>query len=359
MSTFGIEEEFFMLDAETGLPASADHEPFRQSLDSQRDGEVQNEFLACQVEHASSVCEDRDQALRELGSFRRALASKAASSGLLVAGIGAAPMIAQQPPEFTDNARYQEIGKFISGIAAEHYMCGLHVHVSIPDSEAGVRALNFLRGWLPFLCALGANSPYWRGVDSSFSSWRTIHYRKWSVQGIPPCFADFRDYETRLARINGTAAVPDPGHIGWSARLSEKYPTIEIRVADSQLRAQDSVLLAVLMRGLVETAVAGEFEAVEYLPEVLDLSLWQAAKNGITGGQVDTCTGASIAVKELARRLLRIAENALRDHGDYDFAVISLRNMLETGNGAVRQRAAFDRGAFMHLLANAHAEMQI
>jgi len=39
--------------------------------------------------------------------------------------------------------------------------------------------------------------------------------------------------------------------------------------------------------------------------------------------------------------------------------VISLRNMLETGNGAVRQRAAFDRGAFMHLLANAHAEMQI
>lgn len=113
------------------------------------------------------------------------------------------------------------------------------------------------------------------------------------------------------------------------------------------------------MRGLVETAVAGEFEAVEYLPEVLDLSLWQAAKNGITGGQVDTGTGASIAVKELARRLLRIAENALRDHGDYDFAVISLRNMLETGNGAVRQRAAFDRGAFMHLLANAHAEMQI
>lgn len=66
MSTFGIEEEFFMLDAETGLPASADHEPFRQSLDSQRDGEVQNEFLACQVEHASSVCEDRT---RRCGSW--------------------------------------------------------------------------------------------------------------------------------------------------------------------------------------------------------------------------------------------------------------------------------------------------
>lgn len=359
MSTFGIEEEFFMFDAETGLPASTDKEALRQALDSQRNGEVQNELLACQIEHASAICEDRDQALHELGSFRSALASEAASRGLLVAGLGAAPMIAQQAPELTDNARYREIGNFVSGIASEHYMCGLHVHVSIPDSEAGIRALNFLRGWLPFLCALGANSPYWRGVDSNFSSWRTIHYRKWSVQGIPPYFKDSKDYGTRLARINGTDAVPDPGHIGWSARLSEKYPTLEIRVADSQLRAQDSVLLAVLMRGLVETAVAGEFDALEYLPEVLDLSLWQAAKNGITGVHVDTRTGEPVAVEELARRMLRLIEGALKEHGDYDYAVISLRNMLETGNGAVRQRAAFERGAFTHLLANAHSEMQM
>ena len=58
-------------------------------------------------------------------------------------------------------------------------------------------------------------------------------------------------------------------------------------------------------------------------------------------------------------RLLRLIEPALRESGDYDFAVHSLRNILEMGNGAVRQRAAFERGSISHLLANAHSEMRM
>jgi len=359
MSTLGIEEEFFLFDGETGLPADSAGEQFRHVLDIRRDGEVQNEFLACQIEHASSICHDREQALEELAGFRRDLAAQAASLQLLVGGVGTAPMAAPWPPELTDNERYRQIGNFLSGIATEHYVCGLHVHVSIPDPQSGVMALNFLRGWLPFLCALGANSPYWKGADSNFSSWRTIHSRQWSVQGIPPYFKDYEDYSARLERINGMPAVPDSGHIGWAARLSDKYPTIEVRVADSQLRAQDSVLLAVLMRGLVDTAVAGKHPPAEYLPEILDLSLWQSAKHGTSGAQVDTETGRFASVEDLAGRMLRLIEHALKAHGDYEFAVISLRNLLEAGNGAVRQRAAFDQGGILHLLANAHAEMQV
>ncbi|UTT39411.1 YbdK family carboxylate-amine ligase [Glutamicibacter mishrai] len=359
MSSFGIEEEFFLFDGETGLPADSAGEQFRQALDSQRDGEVQNEFLACQMEHASAICQDREQALEELAAFRRDLAAQADSQQLLVAGVGTAPIAAPRPPELADNERYRQIGKFLSGIASEHYICGLHVHVSVPDPQSGVMALNFLRGWLPFLCALGANSPYWKGADSSFSSWRTIHSRQWSVQGIPPYFKDYEDYAARLQRINDAPAVPDSGHIGWAARLSDKYPTIEIRVADSQLRAHDSVLLAVLMRGLVDTALSGKHVPADYLPEILDLSLWQGAKHGIGGAQVDTETGRSATVEDVAGKMLRLIEDALRAHGDYEFAVISLRNLLESGNGAVRQRVAFDQGGLLHLLANAHAEMQM
>ncbi len=357
MSSFGIEEEFFMIDERTCLPAAVDLKPFRQLSGIRSEGLVQHELLACQLEYASSVCEDRDQALAELRGFRIALARQAAEAGLLVVGIGAAPMIPQNPPSFTDTQRYKEIGLRLSGIAAEHYICGLHIHVSILDRRSGVRALNFLRPWLPLLCALGANSPIWRGTDSQFSSWRTIQYRKWSVQGVPPSFTDEQDYESRLGSILGTEAVLDHGHIGWAVRLSENYPTIELRVADTQLRAYDAVLLAVLTRALVDTAVAGEAPLPVFLPELLDLALWQAAKHGIEGNQLDPLSGNAVPTVEHVHRLLHVIETELRSNGDYDFVVHSLRNLLETGNGAMRQRAAFMEGSISHVLHNAHAEM--
>lgn len=359
MSTFGIEEEFFMIDAETGLPAEPDPNPFKELLDSQRRGEVQHELLACQLEYASAICEDRNQALAELRGFRSALAHQAEASSMIVAGLGAAPMIAQKTPTVTDNERYQDIHALLPGITSEHYMCGLHIHVSIPDRDAGVRALNFLRPWLPLFCALGANSPLWHGADSGFSSWRTIHYRKWSVQGIPPHFSDASDYESRLRVLVDTEAVPDQGHIGWAVRLSETHPTIELRVADSQLRAHDSVLIAVLARAVVDTALKPGATSYEYLPERLDIAFWQAAKHGLTGNQINPGDGSTVSSKDLMSRLLRLIEPALRESGDYDFAVHSLRNILEMGNGAVRQRAAFERGSISHLLANAHSEMRM
>lgn len=346
-----------MFDAQTGMPASEDPNPFKQLLDAQRQGEVQSELLACQVEHASSICEDRTQALEELRSFRTALARNAETAGLLVAGLGAAPMIPVEPPLLTNNPRYRQIGELLTGITSEHYMCGLHIHVSVVDREDGVRALNFLRPWLPLLCALGSNSPFWRGHDSRFASWRTIHYRKWSVQGIPPHFADAQDYTQRLERIYAAEVIPDQGHIGWVLRLSENYPTIELRVADAQLRAHDSVLLAVLTRALVDTAVSTPVPTPDYLPEMLDLALWQAAKHGVGGTQLDPRDGSAVSTADLLRGLLDTVSTALRERGDYDFAVHSLRNILETGNGATRQRAAFDRGSISHVLANAHAEM--
>ncbi|WP_418909171.1 carboxylate-amine ligase [Glutamicibacter endophyticus] len=359
MSSFGIEEEFFMLDAETGLPAEPDPNPFKELLDAQRDGQVQHELLACQLEYASAICEDRNQAIEELSSFRRALAQHAEGSSMIVAGLGAAPMIAQKSSAVTNNQRYREIDASMPGITNEHYMCGLHIHVSIPDRTAGVTALNFLRPWLPLFCALGANSPLWRGTDSGFSSWRNIHYRKWSVQGIPPVFADAADYERRLQTLIQTEAVTDQGHIGWSVRLSENHPTIELRVADSQLRAHDSVLLAVLARALVDTALQSGSDLPEFLPEVLDIAFWQAAKHGLTGNHVNPWDGCTVTPRDLMSKLLRTCETALRASGDYDFAVHSLRNVLEVGNGAVRQREAFARGSISQVLANAHSEMRM
>ncbi|ATZ23208.1 Carboxylate-amine ligase YbdK [Streptomyces lavendulae subsp. lavendulae] len=86
----------------------------------------------------------------------------------------------------------------------EQLICGMHVHVGVPDREMGVAVLNRIRGWLPTLLAMSVNSPLWDGRDTGFASWRTIVFRRWPLSGPPPYFDGLADYEARADAL----AVP-------------------------------------------------------------------------------------------------------------------------------------------------------
>ena len=350
--TFGIEEEFLLLDPLTGLPSGA-QEATRAFLAAAPGGFTgSGELLDAQVEGATPICTDRFQALDALLGFRTRLASAAAAAGVSVAVTGAAPRIPATPAVLNASPRYREMGLLTGAVGNEQYVNGTHVHVGIPTREAGVHVLNGLRPWLALLGAVGANSPYWRGGDSSFASWRMVHYRRWSVQGCPPFFKDAGDYERRLANLLATDVVPDAGHVGWAARLSEHFPTVEVRIADAQLQARDSVLLAVLVRALVTTLAAapgGEAGAAVPDPELLEAGLWQAARFGL-GGNLLAHPGGNIPAAGHLAALLDYVGPALEESGDRDFAAAGIARVLSGGTGAERQRTAFRAGGFTALM---------
>ena len=354
MHTFGIEEEFFLLDPATGLPAAPDAKA-RRALMSLRAGESrsQHELLDCQVEMATPVCSTARQAMDSLHGYRRGLAKTAEGHDLLAVSLGTAPLIPDGAATIAPTDRYQEMHRYLPGISSEQYVSGLHVHVSIPDSEAGILALNGLRRWLPLLAAMGANSPFWRGEDTGFASWRSIHYRKWSVQGIQPYFIDASDYYKRLAVILGSDVVVDAGYIGWAARLSSHYPTIEVRVADAQLQAGDSVPLALIIRALVETSIRTPCQEAGLHPELLDLAFWQAAKHGLSGNQLDPESGNRIPASHLVGALLRHIRDALDEYGDGELVDSAMDRLLEFGTGAARQRDSLARGGINQVIVDA------
>lgn len=349
MATFGIEEEFLLVDPATGLPAPRAAEISRalaaapEVLPPGTPVPVgQAEFLACQLETSTVICQTLDEAAQSLLNARTAIAGAAAAAGIGVVLSGAAPRIADSPAEVSGTERYQAMGTLTGAVAEEHYLNGTHVHVAVPDRDTGIAALNKLRPWLSTLAALGANSPFWRGRDTSFSSWRLIHYRRWSVQGCPPEFADAADYDRRLARLLDSDAVLDAGHIGWAARLSQRYPTVEVRVGDAQLEAADSVLLAALVRGLVLTAAAPGSTPE---PELLDAGLWQAARYGL-GGRLMGVLGNSAAAADQAGALLEHIGPALEENGDLEYVRAGVARLLDSGTGAERQRAAYTSGGW-------------
>ncbi|WP_157802998.1 carboxylate-amine ligase [Compostimonas suwonensis] len=358
MTAFGVEEEFILLDPAGLGPRYIAREVIGRL--SAAGEHAQEEFLACQVECATSICSSLEQAAGELAQFRRELGSIAREQGAVAAATGA-PFTIDATPTITEQSRYLAVAAEQGAITREHIVNGMHVHVEIPDRESGVHALNALRSWLPTIVALSGNSPFWQGDDSAFASWRTIQMRRWTTQGCPPHFADAADYAARTENLVGLGGTTDIPLIAWNARLSSKHPTLEVRASDAQLTVRHAVTIAGAVRGLVVRALADLAEGrttgadAAPPPEVLESAVWHAARYGTRSMLVDPRTGELVAARVAVEALLAHAEPALVEEGDLEEVGSGLERLLSEGTGADAQREAYRRGG-VPALASLFAE---
>ena len=128
---------------------------------------------------------------------------------------------------------------------------GLHVHVAVPDPETALRALNAIRGHLPVLLALSANSPFWQGRDSGLASARTPIFQAFPRTGPPRRFSGYADYVEAIDVLVRCDAIPEPTFLWWDARLQPRFGTLEVRIMDSQIRVADTAAIAALVQCLV------------------------------------------------------------------------------------------------------------
>jgi carboxylate-amine ligase len=351
MTTFGIEEEFQFLDPHSLQPANIAAGAIEGLLNDPDWREVTHkEFLASQVEHASTVFTSIDDGRAALLGFRRAISEHAREHGVVVASIGTPPDTTPYP-EITDNERYHRIVNDLSGLIADHQLSGLHVHVGVPDREAGVIALNAARPWMPLLTAISANSPLWRGYDTGFDSWRTILLRRWTTSGCPPSFVDAADYDRRIRRLLGIGGTADLALIAWAVRLSEHLPTIEFRMGDAQLDAESTLLITALCRALVthsldapEATDAAASASADVPPELLSAALVHSAQFGVQHEVFDPVSGGLAPAADALNGFIRVLERELTESGDLDAVREASARLLRDGTGADRQRAAFTQG---------------
>ncbi|MFE2164017.1 glutamate--cysteine ligase [Streptomyces sp. NPDC059447] len=354
MLTVGVEEEYLLVDPANGLPA-----PFVEDVRrtaglgplAERD-EVQDELLQAQVEVATPVCSDLQEVGGHLLRLRHAVGSAAEENGCRIAATGAAPLRGPSPVPVTPSPRYLRMEGEARRLVDEQLINGMHVHVAIPDPETGVAVLNRVRGWLPTLLAMSANSPLWDGQDTGFASWRTIVFGRWPVSGSPPYFDGAADYERRLDALVASGVIADRGQVYWQARLSERYPTVEVRCPDVQLRAEDAVMLAGTVRALVAAAIADEKAGLRMphpAPEVLQAGNWHAARHGLNGHLVDP-QGQPRSSGDALCFLLEYITPALEEAGDLRQVSSLVHRLLQQGTPADRQRRALAEGALPGLL---------
>jgi len=344
--SFGIEEEYLLLDARTGRPSNQAAALLSEL--STFDGTIDREYFSSQVETATPVCTSAEEASAALEHFRGTVAQAAAARGVVLAGTGLPPIGGDTPGTVTPKPRYHAIEAAMREAATHQYATGMHVHVEIPSREVGVEVLARLARWAPTLLAMTANSPLWCGRPSGFASWRHISTLAWPVAGYPPVFCGSGEYERAVRHLVDSGVILDTGVITWLARLSEHYPTLELRIADVQLRAEDAVAYGVLVRALVDTCiadVAADRARARIMPGLVNGALWLAARDGLDSTLVDPQTTEVRPAFELVERLVDTAERSLTRHGDLARVEAYVARLREHGGPARRQLERFaERG---------------
>ncbi|NEK85777.1 YbdK family carboxylate-amine ligase [Blastococcus saxobsidens] len=357
MRTVGVEEELLVVDA-TGRPVPKGPEALaiaartgegedveqhdraeRGEADTPDTAHLMPELKAQQLELGTAVCGTLDEVGRELRYWRSRADAAATAVGARVAALATSPVAVEPVP--TEGERYARLEAAFGQTARDVLTCGCHVHVSVEDDEEGVDVLNRIRVWLPVLTAISANSPFWRGNDTAYASFRSQVWHRWPSAGPNGPFADAADYHRLVDDVLATGTVLDTGMVYFDARLSAKWPTVEVRTADVVLRVEDAVTLAGLVRGLVETAArdarAGG-AAPDMRPEVLRLAAWRAGRSGLADDLVHPRTGRPAPAADVLGDLLEHVRPALADAGDERVVDGGLTALLARGTGADLQR---------------------
>ncbi|WIN00572.1 glutamate--cysteine ligase [Actinoplanes oblitus] len=337
--TFGVEEEFLLLDPHRGRPVPAGPALLRVLRDHPG---PRPELMRYQVETVTSVCTSADELRKEISRLRALGTAGARALGCALVATGTAPYGAPGLSALSDVPRYRGLALRHPALTARFGVCGCHVHVGVATRDLGVQVLGRLRPWLATLLAISANSPIADGHDTGWASHRYALVSQWPTARPPGEWQDAAEYDRVVQQFLRRGAAMDERGVYLLARLSPRFPTVEVRIADVCADADTTVLIAILVRALVATAVS-EIRAGMPLTPVpsarLNAGLLAAARHGLTGPGVDPITGCPVPARDLVADLVDHAGDALVDLGDAATAAGLLDQLHLRGTGAQRQRS--------------------
>ena len=344
-ATFGVEEEFHLVDPETyrltRSPALAE-----AVLHHEVGPHLHAEITTTQLESATGVCTGLADLRAELVTTRAEAAGAAARAGVRILAASTHPFDSWHDQDITPAPRYHAMVDRWAGLALQQDICGCHVHVGVPDLDTAVAVMDRARPYLPVLLAMTGSSPFHDGVDTGHDSYRTIWWSRWPTTGPPEYLGSADRFREVVDGLVTSGVIADASHLYWDLRPSSHLPTLEFRLADVCTEVDDVVLHAALVRSLVRT-LAGRAERGEPCPqprpELLRAARWRAARHGLDDQLFDVLQNELVPARTAVRRLLTELREDLVDHDEWSTVVELVERLFERGTSASRQRRTWRR----------------
>jgi glutamate---cysteine ligase / carboxylate-amine ligase len=288
--SFGIEEEYFVVDLKTGNVVSELSSEFMRVAEKELGDQLMNELLQSQIEVATFPCGIATQARRELLHFRRTLAKIGQAFGLGIVAAGSHPLSRPSQHKATNKRRYARIINELGMVGLGNALCALHVHVEGPDPDCRVEIMHRLIPFLPLRLALSTSSPFWDVTETGLLGYRNAANDASPRSGFPEMFRTGKEYEAYVQVLMDANIIPDATYIWWAVRPSLRHPTLELRLTDCCTSVDDAVAIANLYRALVRRCVEdrqlnSEFSSVTRA--LTEENRWRAQRYGLEGTYID------------------------------------------------------------------------
>ena len=338
---FGIEEEYFLSDARTLQAASRTPDALFDSADFGIAGHIGREFLQAQIEVATEPhCKARDSKL-ELKRLRQNAAAAAAQHDLVILACGTHPLSFWRESVQSPKDRYDKVMNDLQMIGRRNMLCGMHVHVDLPDPSRRIDVMTRMLPYLPLFIALSTSSPFWQGRATGLKGYRLAAYDELPRTGLPELFHNNAEYDAYVAAMLASGAMQDASHLWWAIRPSLKYQTLELRAPDCCTRIDDTIAIAALYRSLARFLFVnpdhnGGLDVVDRAIAVENK--WRAQRYGTQGTFVTRSGG--VAIRELLDMVLEFvaADSEVLDCSDQ---VDHCRTIVSGGTSADAQLQVF------------------
>jgi glutamate---cysteine ligase / carboxylate-amine ligase len=341
---FGIEEEYFLVDGETKSVARQMPAEFLEAVKKATAGQVKGELLQSQIEAATVPHVAMDEARAELRHLRQTVSEIAADHGLAILAAGTHPTAFWKRAQQTATERYDAVMDDLQMIGQRNMLCGLHVHVELPDPDDRVDVMCRMLPYIPLFVALATSSPFWQARPTGLKGYRLAAYDELPRTGVPELFRRREDYESYVDALVRAGVMEDSSYVWWAVRPSLKHPTLELRAPDSCTRVEDSLALAALYRATARALTHNPWLNWDLTPvdrAIVVENKWRAQRYGVDGTLVDIGGSGAISVAEMLEQVIGQVRDDADALGCLD-ELLHCRTIVGQGTSADAQLAVFE-----------------
>lgn len=341
--SFGVEEEYFIVDGDTKALRKKAAPAFLTDLKRKVGSVMNREMLQSQLEISTKPALSMEVMHGELRDLRQTIGAVAADHGLSYFAASTHPTAGWSGGQPTQKIRYDGMMQDLQMLGERNLLCGMHVHVQLPDVDRRVDVMRRMIPYIPLFIALSTSSPFWRSRSTGLMGYRLAAYDELPRTGIPELFESNADYDAYINALMETRVIQDSSYIWWTIRPSAANPTLELRAPDVCTRVEDAVSLAALYRALARH-LYNHSEMNQNIGSV-DRAIavenkWRAQRYGIHGSFVDRSEGRAVPISEELDRLIALLQDDIGELQCED-EIAHARKILSTGTSADMQIAVF------------------
>src|ERR1700727_3250760 len=316
--TLGIEEEYQTIDPETRDLRSHIATEMLAKGTLRLEERVKAERHQSVIRVSTRICRNIQEAPSPLFDLRRNMISLAEEHNLLLVAGATHPFADWRVQEIYPDPRYAQVVEDLQLVARANLIFGLHVHVGIEDREAAIRIMNSLRYFLPHILALSTNSPFWLGMETGYKSYRAKVFENFPRTNLPDSFASYSEFESYVNLLIKTNSIDNAKKIWWDVRPHPFFNTVEVRVCDIPLRAEETVAIAALIQA---TACklwhlhASNQDFRQYSRPLLMENKFRAVRYGLDGKMIDFGKQTEVPARDLILEYLDFVKDAVAELG--------------------------------------------